>query len=41
MEKVIKANNIELPKLPDGQIYIWDPDAAELLVERPKTESSE
>ena len=41
MEKVIKFNNIELPELPEGQIYIWDPEAGELLVERPKTESTE
>ena len=37
MEKVIKFNNIELPVLPEGQIYVWDGEAGELLVEKPKS----
>lgn len=36
MEKVIKFNNIELPELPEGQTYVWDPDESQLLVEKPK-----
>ena len=35
MEKIIKPNNIELPELPEGQTYVWDPEAGELMVEKP------
>lgn len=36
MEKIIKFNNIVLPELPEGQIYVWDGEAGELMVEKPK-----
>jgi hypothetical protein len=36
MEKIIKANNIELPELPAGQKYVFDPDQGQLMVERPQ-----
>ena len=38
MEKVVKFNNIQLPELPEGHIYVWDPDKGQLMVERPKAE---
>lgn len=38
MEKIIKANNINLPKLPEGQVYRYHPDDHTLWVE-PKPES--
>ena len=36
MDKIIKANGIELPELPEGERYVYDPEQAELMVERPK-----
>lgn len=36
MEKVIKANQIELPTLPAGHRYVYDPETGELMVEHPK-----
>lgn len=36
MEKIIKANNIPLPELPDGQKYVYDPEKEELMVEKPR-----
>lgn len=33
MEKIIKANNIQLPKLPEGQRYLYDPENEQLMVE--------
>lgn len=36
MTKIIAANNINLPKLPAGHRYIYDPQAGELKVERPR-----
>jgi hypothetical protein len=35
MEQIIAANQIQLPELPDGQRYVYDPATEELLVERP------
>ncbi len=35
MTKVIEENKIELPELPAGQRYVWDPETKELMVERP------
>ncbi len=32
MTRIIKANNINLPELPDGQVYKYDPEKAELWV---------
>ncbi len=36
MQKVIQANQIRLPELPDGSRYVWDPAKGELMVERPR-----
>ena len=33
MEKIIKANRIELPELPDGDRYWYDPETEELMVQ--------
>jgi hypothetical protein len=35
MEKIIKANNLELPDLPPGHRYVYDPERGELMVEHP------
>ncbi len=34
-EQIIGANNIRLPELPAGQRYVYDPNTAELMVEKP------
>jgi hypothetical protein len=38
MEKIIAANNIKLPELPDGDRYRYDPKTAQLMVESPAPE---
>ncbi len=35
MEKIIKANNLELPELPPDHRYVYDPEQGELMVEHP------
>ena len=35
MEKIIKANAINLPPLPTGQRYLYDPKEEQLMVEQP------
>jgi hypothetical protein len=35
MEKIIQQNGIQLPELPPGQTYEYDPQAEELMVRRP------
>jgi len=35
MEKVIKANNFQLPELPEGHKYVYDPMTKTLMVEKP------
>jgi hypothetical protein len=35
MSKIIQSNNIQLPQLPEGQKYIYDPQTKQLMVERP------
>jgi len=35
MEKVIKANMIQLPELPEGHKYVYDPATKTLMVEKP------
>jgi hypothetical protein len=35
MEKIIKANMIELPELPAGHKYVYDPMLETLMVEKP------
>ncbi len=35
MEKIIKPNQIQLPKLPEGHRYVYDPKQGQLMVERP------
>lgn len=34
-EHIIKANRINLPTLPAGQRYVYDPEKGQLMVERP------
>ena len=36
MQEIIQKNNIQLPRLPDGQEYVYDPAAGELNVRRPR-----
>ena len=36
MEKIIKENHIQLPVLPPGHRYVYDPVKEELMVEQPK-----
>jgi hypothetical protein len=36
MDKIIAANQIALPELPQNHRYMWDPQRNELMVERPK-----
>ena len=36
MKRIIKANDIALPELPDGERYVYEPKTGELMVERPK-----
>ena len=36
MTKIIKFNSIELPELPAGEKYVYEPKTGELMVERPK-----
>lgn len=40
MEEIIQANQIQLPVLPEGHRYIYDPKLGELMVERPAESSS-
>jgi hypothetical protein len=35
MAKIVAENNIQLPKLPEGHRYVYDPATEQLLVERP------
>ena len=37
MEEVIEANSLQLPELPEGERYVYDPDKGELMVERPQS----
>ena len=36
MAQIIQAGQIQLPQLPEGQRYVWDPNKEELMVARPK-----
>jgi len=36
MDKIVKENAIELPELPEGHHYVYDPDTAQLMVEHPR-----
>lgn len=36
MQKIVEENQIALPKLPEGHRYVYDPQAKQLMVERPK-----
>ena len=36
MKDIIQANSIQLPELPEGERYVYDPEQGELMVERPK-----
>lgn len=35
MQQIIRANRIELPQLPEGHSYVYDPETATLMVEQP------
>ena len=35
MTKIVRANSIQLPKLAEGQKYIFEPSTSELMVEQP------
>jgi hypothetical protein len=35
MQRIITENNIDLPRLPDGHRYLYDPQTRQLMVERP------
>jgi hypothetical protein len=35
MKQIIEANQINLPKLPPGEKYVYDPATEQLMVERP------
>jgi hypothetical protein len=35
MKKIIQDNHIELPELPEGQRFLYDPKTEQLMVERP------
>jgi hypothetical protein len=35
MEQIIQANQIQLPELPAGQRYVYDPQTGDLMVEKP------
>ena len=35
MAEIIKKNGIQLPPLPEGQSYVYDPETEQLMVERP------
>ncbi|NUQ65132.1 MAG: hypothetical protein HUU20_21925 [Pirellulales bacterium] len=36
MEQIIKANQINLPELPEGHRYVYDPQTEQFLVEHPQ-----
>jgi hypothetical protein len=36
MKEIIEANRIKLPVLPPGHEYLYDPEAKQLMVKRPK-----
>lgn len=36
MKEVVEANSLQLPELPAGERYVFDPQVGELMVERPK-----
>jgi len=40
MEKIVKANQIQLPELPPNNRYIYDPKTNELMVEQPKLKAA-
>lgn len=40
MEKIVKANQIQLPELPPNNRYIYDPTTNELMVEQPKLKAA-
>jgi hypothetical protein len=41
MEKIVKENQIQLPVLPEGDRYMYDPKTEQLMVESPKPETEE
>jgi len=39
LQRIIKDNHINLPLLPEGHRYVYDPKRGELMVEQPATSS--
>lgn len=37
MDKIVTFNQIQLPELPPGHKYVYDPQSEELMVERPQS----
>ncbi|MCU0963169.1 MAG: hypothetical protein MUF48_24005 [Pirellulaceae bacterium] len=35
MQQIVQFNQIQLPELPPGQRYVYDPETGELMVEKP------
>lgn len=35
MDRIIKENQIQLPELPEGHRYVYDPKTEQLMVEKP------
>lgn len=40
MEKIIEANGVTLPELPEGETYVYVPEQKQLMVRRPKPPGS-
>lgn len=36
MKEIIRFNQINLPQLPDGHQYVYDPETEQLMIEKPK-----
>lgn len=36
-QQIVVANNLNMPKLPQGQRYVYNPETEVLMVERPAT----
>jgi hypothetical protein len=41
MEKIVEANQIQLPQLPEGARYVYDVESHTLMVERPKAQGEQ
>lgn len=36
MEQIVRKNGLQLPELPEGHRYVYDPETEQLMVERPR-----